>query len=341
MVIVLLLLLASYPGRGRFYTRLFEVGADQTALIHESRETVVALTSVDGAPRSLWIGGEINGFYPADGTYEARALACAGASRPRRVLVVGLGGGTTAQFLAALPGVEQIVFVEILDNLARFLRNNLEQVDMALGDARVQYFVDDGRRFLYANPDERFDLISIDPLRRYTAGHNNLYSIEAMELYRDHLSPGGVLCAYADQRHIIPATMAAIFPFVDQYRIRLVVSGTQALEYDLPYMEQASRAYIEASAGTLAPAASAALDPQRVLADFLRDQGQIRIDEATTQVLTDLDPYLEYYYLAEPVLKTVRFPTEMRQAFRQRIIGCDEACEQSITSLMNRDRSDE
>jgi hypothetical protein len=199
--------------------------------------------------------------------------------------------------------------------------------------------VDDGRRFLYANPGERYDLISIDPLRRYTAGHNNLYSLEAMRLYRAHLTENGVLCAYVDQRHILAATMAAVFPYVDQYRIRLAIGGNQLLKYDLEYMRRASEAYLRLAAGTIAPGTEIALEPEMVLSDFLRDQSQIAIDEEATRLLTDLDPYLEYYYLATPVLKPIRFPTEMREAFRQRIVGCDEACEKNVMLLMNRDRS--
>ena len=255
--------------------------------------------------------------------------------------MVGLGGGTTAHFLSALPGVEKIVVVEILDDLGEFLSGNLEVVDATLADPRVRYVIDDARRYLYSRPDERYDLISIDPLRRYSSGHNNLYSLEAMELYRSHLTPNGVLCAYVDQRNILPATMAAVFPFVDQFRIRMAVGADRPLEYGLEYMERASRAYLNIAGESLAPEASLALEPRTLLSEFLRDQGQIALDERETPLLSDLEPYLEYYYLAKLAVKPIRFPPEMRAAFRRRISGCDSACQDEVLRLMNRDRSEE
>ena len=177
--IVLLLGILLTPGKGQFYTRLYETGIGQAAVISESGDSVLALTYVPGTDKQeglFWIGGEVNSFFPPKGVYETRALACAGASEPKRVLVIGFGGGYTTLFFKAIPSVDQIVVVELLGDIAPFLSANQESARVTLADPRVTYIVDDGRRYLNASPDEKFDLIAIDPLREHTAGHNNLYS---------------------------------------------------------------------------------------------------------------------------------------------------------------------
>ena len=165
------------PLRGDFYTRLYAAGTGQQAVVTESADSVLALTyepNTDRREGLFWIGGEINSFFPPRGVYEARALACAGASQPERILIIGFGGGYSALFYTALPGVKEIVVVELIGDIAPFLYENLESARLTLDDPRVTYIVDDGRRYLNAAPDEKFDLIAIDPLREHTSGHNNL-----------------------------------------------------------------------------------------------------------------------------------------------------------------------
>src|SRR3970282_291896 len=99
--------------------------------------------------------------------------------------------------------VDEIVVVELLGDIAPFLDKNLESAWVTLTDPRVTYIVDDGRRYLNAAPGETFDLIAIDPLREHTAGHNNLYSEEALKIYQSHLTPNGVLCAWMRDFNII------------------------------------------------------------------------------------------------------------------------------------------
>lgn len=95
----------------------------------------------------------------------------------------------------------------------------------------VRYITDDGRRYLYANPHEKFDMIFIDPLWSFTAGHNNLYSREAMLLYREHLTENGVFCAWINERQFIPHTAAAVFAYTDFFPDYLV-NRQQPIEYE-------------------------------------------------------------------------------------------------------------
>ncbi len=292
------------PGKGQFYTRLYETGMRQEAVISESGDSVLALTFVPGTDRDaglFWIGGEVNSFFPPEGIYENRALACAGASEPKRVLVIGFGGGYTTLFFNAVPSVDEIVVVELLGDIAPFLEENLESARVTFADPRITYIVDDGRRYLNTYPDEKFDLIAIDPLREHFAGHNNLYSEQALGLYLDHLSPGGVLCAWMMEDRIVPHTIAHVFPYADHYLNELMIASNAPITYNPTYMDDISSYYktfvdqIYAGELPVYPSTQAALN------GLVADQDDILDISKDLPYLTDLKPWLEYYLLRKPI----------------------------------------
>jgi spermidine synthase len=289
------------PGQGEFYHRLYAYGTKQDVVISESGDSVLALTYEPDSARQegwFWIGGEINSLLPAQGVYEERALVCAGAARPKRILIIGFGGGYSAMFYKSIPEVEEIVVVELLADIAPFLTRTMGDARVTLSDPHITYIVDDGRRYLNAFPNEKFDLISIDPLRDHTAGHNNLYSEEALRIYQSHLTPNGVLCAWMDEFHTIPYTTAQVFPYVDQFRNEFMVASNQPIAYYKNYMSQAAQSYADLTGEIYG--SKLTLDVDASFKTFLRDQGQILNEEQDHQTLRDMDPWLEYYLFRMP-----------------------------------------
>jgi predicted membrane-bound spermidine synthase len=301
---LLLLGILLTPGKGQFYTRLYETGMKQEAVISESSDSVLALTYVPGSDKRegfFWIGGEINSFFPPESIYENRALACAGASEPERVLVIGFGGGYTTLFFTALPSVDEIVVVELLGDIKPFLTENLDSARVTLADPRVTYIVDDGRRYLNAFPDEQFDLIAIDPLREHFAGHNNLYSQEAMQLYLDHLIPGGVLCAWMLEDRIVPHTIARVFPYADRFSNELTIASNAPITYNQDYMDDLASDYKAFVDKLYADGLPDYPTTEAALFGLIGDQDDILGAEQNTPYLTDLKPWLEYYLLRTPL----------------------------------------
>jgi len=165
----------------------------------------------------------------------------------------------------------------------------------------VTYLVDDGRRYMNANPDEKFDLIAIDPLREHFAGHNNLYSQEAMQLYLNHLNPGGVLCAWMMEDHIVPHTIARVFPYADQYTNELTIASNAPITYNPNYMDDIANDY-KTFVDRLYPNGLPAYPAtESALNGLIADQGDILEAERNTPYLTDLKPWLEYYLLRKPI----------------------------------------
>ena len=310
------------PPRGEFYERLYSHGTGQEAVISESGDSVLALTYESASSHQagwFWIGGEINSLFPAQGIYEERALVCAGASRPKRILVIGFGGGFSSLFFSSIPDVNEILVIELLSDIAPFLSRYMDSARMTLTDPRVTYFVDDGRRYLNAYPDEKFDLISIDPLRVHTAGHNNLYSEEALKIYRDHLTPNGVLCAWMDEFHVIPHTVAQVFPYVDQYQNAFMVASRQPIYYETEYMGRVAASYADLTKKLYGATGSIRLDPLMGFQFFQRDQSQILSDERHRPILRDMDPWLEYYFFARPTHAKIWVNADVKANFESRI----------------------
>jgi len=106
----------------------------------------------------------------------------------RRVLVIGLGGGTAVkQFLAAYPEVT-VDAVEIDDEVAKIARRWFY---LPPDSNRFHLFVEDGRRYLESHHDN-YDLIIID------AYHNDaipfhMVTRQFFELAHAHLNSGGLI----------------------------------------------------------------------------------------------------------------------------------------------------
>ncbi len=303
--LVTLVLIA--PWQGAFYEKLYQTATGIPALVHESGESVLALGyySRPSSPSTLWIGGIQNSYFPTFGDYERSAFTCASASRPQRILIIGLGGSNTAYFLTRVPGVKEVVIVELMEDLGALLDQYVPVGQRTLADPRVQYIADDGRRYLYAHPNEKYDMIFIDPLYSFTAGHNNLYSREAMLLYQSHLTQNGVFCGWMNERHMIPKTAASVFPHLEQFRDWIVASNTE-IGFDLQYMDTAYTSYIASSEGIATDGAKETLQPDVVFEKYVGDRECVIKKQSATAVLTDTHPLLEYYYFVKPSGRSIR-----------------------------------
>ena len=91
------------------------------------------------------------------------------------------------------PDVEKIVICEIeplVPSLAEFYFN--EQNSGVLEDPRVQVVYDDARHYLLTTQD-KFDVITSDPIHPSVKGSATLYTKEYFDLCRRHLNPGGLI----------------------------------------------------------------------------------------------------------------------------------------------------
>jgi len=134
-------------------------------------------------------------------------IAALFAAQPESVLVVGFGAGVTAGTFTLYPGAKRIVICE-LERLIPpattqyFKRENYDVLD----DPRTRVFYDDARHFILTT-QEKFDVITSDPIHPWVKGTATLYSKEYFEMCKRHLKPGGVVTQWVPLYESDPETI--------------------------------------------------------------------------------------------------------------------------------------
>ena len=135
---------------------------------------------------------------------------------PRRVLVIGMSTGAWVRVILGMPGVEHVDVVEInpgyLDLITRY-----PAVAPILSDPRVHIHVDDGRRWMRAHLDRRYDLIFQNTTVHWRAYSSMLLSSEYLRLTRRLLAPGGIVSINTTNSADAYRTALEVFPHVVKY----------------------------------------------------------------------------------------------------------------------------
>jgi spermidine synthase len=143
------------------------------------------------------------------------------------VLSIGLGDGKMCAAAVAQREVEEILIVELNGSLADILAKT-SQGQAIFASHKLHLIVDDGRRWLLANPKQKFDVIMMWPLHAAHAYSGNLYSREFFELIQSHLADGGLLFARSVDMYSTARTIASIFDHVVRIdNSSYVASGTR------------------------------------------------------------------------------------------------------------------
>ncbi|WP_053960460.1 polyamine aminopropyltransferase [Sulfobacillus thermosulfidooxidans] len=114
---------------------------------------------------------------------------------PKRVLIIGGGDGGLSREVLKVPGVEQVVMVEIdpvvVDVAKRYFPHHTE----SLNDPRLQIMFEDGAAFLrsQARSSEKFDVILVDSTDPEGDGPGQfLYTSAFHADVKNALNPGGI-----------------------------------------------------------------------------------------------------------------------------------------------------
>ena len=145
--------------------------------------------------------------------------------KPRRVLVVGLGGGT-------VPGYFHSQFPEMVVDVVEIDRDVLDVAKTYCGfteDARMQVFVEDGRDFI-ESCSERYDIIVLDSFDAETIPRH-LLTLEFLNAVRLALTPKGIVVANvwgrAINRQYDPMLLTYREAFKEVYIFDVPVPGTK------------------------------------------------------------------------------------------------------------------
>ncbi len=167
---------------------------------------------------------------------------------PKRAMVIGLGTGTTAGWLAALPEMEHVDAVELEGTVLEAARS-CDMVNLGVMDhPRVTHIVNDAREVLQTSPD-RYDLVSSEPSNPYRAGVGSLFTREFYEAVSERLTERGVLAQWVQGYEIdagtfrtVVATLNEVYPHVEVWETGyntdlLLLASKQPLVWDLDNLE--------------------------------------------------------------------------------------------------------
>jgi spermidine synthase len=212
-------------------------------------ESSVALEA--GSPGLAFV---VNGKVDGNARGDAATMVMSGMvgallhPHPRRSMVIGLGTGETAGWLAAVPTMERTDVVEleprVLDvaRACRLANRNL------MANPRVHITVGDARETLLVSREE-YDLVFSEPSNPYRAGIASLFTKEYYDAIARRLGENGIFLQWVqaydvDARTVrtIYATVTSVFPAVETWQVGaadlLLVASKKTLPYDATVLRQ-------------------------------------------------------------------------------------------------------
>jgi spermidine synthase len=161
---------------------------------------------------------------------------------PHRALVVGLGTGSTAGWLADVPGMQQVDVVELEPAIVEMARRSASVNRNVLANPKVHLTFGDAREVLLTTR-ERYDLIVSEPSNPYRAGVASLYTREYYEAAARRLNPGGLFVQWTQAYEVdaptvrtVYATIGSALPSIESWQTLpsdlALVASAEPIVYD-------------------------------------------------------------------------------------------------------------
>jgi spermidine synthase len=137
--------------------------------------------------------------------------------RPRRVLVVGGGEGSTIREVEKHNVVEEITMVDLDGELIELVKKYIPWSTKAFQDKRLKLYIKEGRSFLEEQPDNQYDVIIMDVTDPVKGGPaEKLYTLEFYQLAYRKLSEDGMIVTQASSISHTPSIFLSIVKTLSQ-----------------------------------------------------------------------------------------------------------------------------
>jgi spermidine synthase len=210
----------------------------------DGRESSVAATVGDGY--AFVVNGKVDGHARGDARTQVMGglLGAILHGHVKRAAIVGLGTGSTAGWLAAVPGVEQVDVAELEPAILRVARESRSVNRAVMDNPKVRVLLGDGRELL-STARAQYDLVFSEPSNPYRAGVASLFTVEFYRAVDARLARHGVLVqwvqAYAvdvETIRTIYATLARVFASVETWSTTegdlMLVASQGPPDHDVP-----------------------------------------------------------------------------------------------------------
>ena len=127
-----------------------------------------------------------------------------------RALVVGLGTGSTAGWLADVPSMERVDVVELERAVLKIAALCAPVNQNVLSNPKIHITIGDARETLLTTR-EQYDLIVSEPSNPYRAGVASLYTQEYYQAAKRRLRTGGMFLQFVQAYEVDSATIRSIY----------------------------------------------------------------------------------------------------------------------------------
>ncbi len=209
----------------------------------DGRESSVAAQAVEDY--AFLVNGKADGSARNDASTQVLSglIGAALHPDPRLAFVVGLGTGSTAGWLAEVPGMERVDVVEIEPAILRVAADCAAVNHDVLRHPKVRVRTGDAREVLQTT-GERYDVIFSEPSNPYRAGISSLFAQDFYRVVAPRLRPGGLLIqwlqGYEIDAQVVQttyATMRSVFPIVETWEVGradlLLIAAQEPILHDL------------------------------------------------------------------------------------------------------------
>ncbi len=167
---------------------------------------------------------------------------------PQRALVVGLGTGSTAGWLGAIPEMQRVDVVELERSILHVAKLSQPVNHDALANPKVHIRIGDAREVLLTT-SSRYDIIVSEPSNPYRSGVCSLFTQEFYEAVADRLNPGGIFVQWIQAYEVDGqtlrtsiATLTSVFPNIEAYTSQsndvLFLASMEPLPYEVARLRQ-------------------------------------------------------------------------------------------------------
>jgi spermidine synthase len=209
----------------------------------DGRESSVAVRDDDG--HSFYINGKSDGNALRDAATQVMGGLVGSLLHPdpRSAMVIGLGTGSTAGWLAAVPSIERVDVAEIEPAILRVAADCAAVNQACLRNPKVHVEIGDARELLQVG-GEPYDIIFSEPSNPYRAGISSLFTVEFYRAAAARLRPRGMflqwLQGYEIDAEVVRtafATLSSVLPQVEAWQLHggdlLLVASTEPIVHDL------------------------------------------------------------------------------------------------------------
>jgi hypothetical protein len=163
-------------------------------------------------------------------------------------MVIGLGTGSTAGWMAAIPSVERVDVAELEPAILHVAEACAAVNRDVMKNPKVRHFLGDARELLDTTR-ERYDLVFSEPSNPYRAGISSLFTQDFYRAMVPRLQPGGLFLQWVQAYSVdaqtvrtVFATLQSVFPYVETWVTEeadlLLVASLEPMKYDIEALKK-------------------------------------------------------------------------------------------------------